>query len=254
MGKKKEIEGKIDDLFEYRQIPWLLELAAIKKKKTYLRKLKELQSRIYDLDQLLETNWTIKSKQLEKHWQRIHDSLAGFGIKKKDFTDWTRQILRYQDHELSLRKFKSPLSYSKRYLYFYKSCDVKLIRKLIYKDAPSLKKTIKPGDWTAFDLITEVNDDIEDLFEDMNLINGNSFLFSLKEKGKARTKNEFLKFINKIKKESNQRFKGGLSKERSKVSKMTKKAITETVKLLDQRFRQKKVNQIHKALIFTLYK
>jgi DNA helicase IV len=84
------------------------------------------------------------------------------------------------------------------YFYFYKSCDVKLLRRLIYDRNAALAKVIKPSEWRTFDLVTEVNDDVVDLQEDTTTINGNRFLISLLQFGKKKTVQIFNDFLDEM--------------------------------------------------------
>ena len=68
--------AKIDDLFHYRKLPYLLDLVEqdVTKKDALLAKLKNLQVAIYNLDHYLESNWLISDEQLDYWWKFIHDS------------------------------------------------------------------------------------------------------------------------------------------------------------------------------------
>ena len=101
-------KSKIDPLFKYRKIPWLLDLANIKNQ-SFEKRLKKLQAAIYDLDSYLEATWKTKQKDLKSYWIKIYESLAAFGLSKKEQIEWTSQIRKYQEHELSARKKKTPL-------------------------------------------------------------------------------------------------------------------------------------------------
>ena len=252
MTSKASLSKKIDALFTYRKIPWLIELSQMKGGKQFLQKLKKLQTSIYFLDYYLETTWDIKKKALKEHWKDIYARLAEFGLSKKEQKEWGRQIEKYQEHELGLRANKSPVRYAFRHLYYYKSCDVRLMRKLIYRKAPELNKSVLLSDWTNFDLITEINDDIDDVYEDMDIINGNRLLFELKENGKAKTKSNFRKFIKEIHNSNISRFKGQLSGAgKENIYPWTVEIIQNTSDLLDQRIREIKVDEVAKATVFS---
>jgi hypothetical protein len=52
--------------------------------------------------------------------------------------------------------------------------------------------------WRYFDLVTEVNDDVVDVFEDLDFINGNIVLLSMMSEGKDATLSKFFKFLDDI--------------------------------------------------------
>jgi hypothetical protein len=68
------------------------------------------------------------------------------------------------------------------------------------------KNAISLGDWGYYDIITEVNDDIEDLAEDCKIYNGNRFLISILQNGKQKTLKAYLGFIKDINKKATLRF------------------------------------------------
>lgn len=57
-------------------------------------------------------------------------------------------------------------------------------------------------EWRLFDLVTEVNDDVEDVFEDCDTINANSFLISTIEIGRKETRKIFTQFLNHLSREN----------------------------------------------------
>lgn len=241
---------KIDSLFYYRKIPWLLAQGNIADV-DFESQLKRLQSAIYDLDYYLESTWKIDQRKLSSYWNKIYSVLSDFGLSKLDQKEWSKQILKYQEHELSTRECKSPTRYAIRHLYFYKSCDVKLIRRLIYYDAPNLKKVVQPVDWTAFDLLTEVNDDIEDIREDMTTYNCNRFLFEIKEHGVSYVRKSYRAFIRSIVEESEKRQRNHQkSKGARQVHEWTEAIRDQTLKLLEKRLHEFSKKEVSKAIIF----
>jgi len=251
MSPTASIPGtKIDTLFHYRKIPWFLVQGNIVDA-AFQNKLKRMQAVIYELDSYLESTWNIDQGELSSYWTKIYTVLSDFGLSKADQKAWLKQILKYQEHELSTRENRSPTRYSLRNLYFYKSCDVKLIRRLIYHHAPILKKIVQPVDWTAFDLLTEVNDDIEDLREDMTTYNCNRFLFDIKEKGVSYVRNNYRSFMKSILNESRKRL--GNSKKSEGIKQLhewTETIHEQTVKLLEQRLPEFSKEEVSKAIIF----
>lgn len=232
MAEGLTISQKIHELFAYRRIPELLRLAGIEKDSPFVTRLYKLQEVIYALDHYLESNWVVKKKDLKARWQAINDSLATFDIGKKDYSAFTREIERYERYELDLRKDKLPVSRSFERLYSCKSCDVKLMRKLIYRHAPDLKKKVREKDWLFYDLITEVNDDVNDVFEDCESWNGNRFLISLLIKGKGKTHKAYKAFLDETGKEARTHFKSTKDPYRTQLYKWTRERLQETEELL----------------------
>lgn len=197
-SRQENFTSKITELFRYRHIPELLAMSGIADAGLLREKLVDLQLSIYALDQYLESNWKMEKDALDKYWNDIYASLLKLGIVGGHAIDWCSEIRQYQAHELNMRKGRWPTQIDFRQLYYYKSCDVRLIRRIIYAEAPGIEATIPFDDWIYYDFITEINDDIDDVFEDMDSINGNRFLISLILKGPAPTRTEFLREINAL--------------------------------------------------------
>ncbi len=233
--KKKPLEQKIDALFSYRKIPWLLEQSKIKKTKSYYQKLIALQLAIYQLDGYLESCWDLDKKVLNKRWNKIIKRLTVFGLNKKQCKSWCREIYIYQKQEIALRKAQLPTRRDIEFFYRHKSCDVKLIRNLIYHRDPSLELLIPIETWTDFDYLTEVNDDIEDLYEDLSVYNANRFLFSIFACGNDRTETEYRAFIKIIQKRIEKRLENGKNIQTLFIEYAAKEIVYETLALLNHR-------------------
>lgn len=205
----KFLTAKIKTLFAYRDFDHLYELGGIHgtEKDRLEDNLIRLQQDIYFLDEYLESNWELDSEELKLYWNHIHQSLSNLGVASNDYDDYSAHIYKYQHHEMQLRTKKDLLRLSMEYFYFYKSCDVKLLRRLIYNHAPRINRYYTLADWRCFDLITEVNDDVEDLIEDMQTINGNRLQLMINKHGVDRAKKEFTVFMDQIEKQSIARVK-----------------------------------------------
>jgi len=167
-----ELRKKIVELFDYRLFPQLLEASHVDEalQSVFIEHLIQLQTNIYFLDAHLEANWQTNPQILNLHWDNIKNSLDSFHIPTDQYTAYLNHIKKYEKHELELRQGKSPLRFDMEYFYFYKSCDVKLLRRLIYERFQLTPVCGMLSDWRFYDLVTEVNDDIEDLFEDLDFI------------------------------------------------------------------------------------
>ena len=194
------IRKKIIRLFEYRQLPALLELAKPTNSTAgeFMERLIDLQTCIYDLDFVLESEWELLEDQLQPAWRKIYHALSMLDIVSAEYTNYCHDIYQYQKHELGQRQGKSLLRFDLEYFYYYKSCDVKLMRRLIYEKYPFLEETIEIGDWKIFDLITEIDDDIEDVYEDLGTNNGNRFLLSIEKYGVKETSMKYREYLENI--------------------------------------------------------
>jgi hypothetical protein len=227
---------KIHDLFEYRMFPQLYELCGESfhvnhpKAAAYYA----LQEAIYRLDQILESDWGATSASVSENHLEIEKILIDAGIPKKSHHGLLKYLYKYEAHELNLRKGLLPGKKSLHKFYFYKSCDVKLIRSLIYRDFPMLQQKYPLKDWRNFDLVTEINDDVTDLFEDIPTINGNRLMISIYQNGVTRTEKLYLNYLDKIQLEElakrDEKFTG--DGQSLKVNEMTLKNIYDTKELL----------------------
>ena len=237
-----DLHAKINDLFEYRRLPELIRLGngGVMDQKFY-DKLFDLQASIYFLDHTLETVWETEMDAVENHWKNIHHDLRVLGVADEKLNLYSRHILKYQKHELELRKQKLPMRLSMEYFYFYKSCDVKLLRKLIYDKYPSLAKIYRLSDWRVFDLITEVNDDVEDVYEDLTTINGNRFLLTILRDGVSAAGIEFSEFLHSL--------EGKLEGYGDVIDDMTVTAYKGTKQLLEERLSSLELEHVQSAVI-----
>ena len=182
-GNDTALRKKIDELFEYRKITELLRLGLLDKNKKFVSHLIDIQTQIYMLDAYLESNWELDKEKLATYWSAIQTSLESLGYEKDQHDKLLSEIRQYEKIERRCRKDKWPTDVPFKEFYTTKSCDVRLMRHLIYEAAPSLKDTWKESVWTYYDLVTEVNDDIHDMEEDVTTYNGNRFLISILRKG-----------------------------------------------------------------------
>ena len=233
-----ELNKKILALFEYRLFPELLALdhqMTLNAKSEFWDKLIGLQTAIYHLDAHLEANWEVKSEVLTFHWQNIGRELENLGIPTENHHLYLNHIHKYEKHELELRQNRSPLRFAMEYFYFYKSCDVKLLRRLIYEKLKLKEVAGSLADWRYYDLITEVNDDVEDIYEDLLFINGNRMLLAIHHEGKEKTKQDFLTFIHQIKEKSHSKYEASNKSKMNKVIyDITNQRIDETIALLEK--------------------
>ncbi len=229
------MEDKIKELFELRKIPNLLKYFDKEDRKWLYSKLVRIQSRIYDLDHYLETNWELKEKKLNKLWSKIYGEFRILNISTEETEKMTAHIRKYQLHEAQLREGKLPTRLKMEYYYYYKSCDVRLMRQLLYTLNDEIDNEYTLADWRYFDLITEFYDDIEDVYEDQKSINGNYFMISIKQIGIGKTYKLFSEELNNYKNKAKNRFNRSNKKGKAQILKWTIKSAQETQALLDKR-------------------
>ena len=229
----------------------MLKASTITKKKKFLKRLKALQDAIYLLDAHLESHWEISRNDLRPYWIEIFKELEKFGVDREGCLERSGEILTYQARELGLRDGKVPTSEDMDHFYFYKSCDVKLMRRLIYEADPALEKVISAASWADFDLITEVNDDVEDIFEDMLIFNASRFVFSVQLFGVKETRKVYEQFIRQILKRNRKRLeKDTLTRKEQKVVRQSIKDGKRTLKLLKMRCKDERLSAIGTARVF----
>jgi len=189
---------KIDDLFQGRRLDWLYAQSPLSHDRTYYEQLIRLQAAIYDLDAFLERSWIIALEELNEYWRIIHDRLAAFHFNEADRDRKLRDIKVYQTHELLTRTGGNPITIPITEFYHYKTCDVRLIRQLIYEGDPRLAQVMPEAVWRYYDWLTEVQDDLEDQEEDRNTYNVNRYLHALDHLGPEKTKSSYLSYIRHI--------------------------------------------------------
>jgi hypothetical protein len=248
---KSELDKKIIQLFEYRLFPELIRLGQPSEKEFNgcWQNLLSLQASIYYLDAHLEAHWNTDSQVLEWHWNHIIQHLESFGIEQFESQKYLNHIKKYEKHELELRKGKMPMRLDMEYFYYYKSCDVKLLRRLIYETFNLSSLCGSLAEWRYYDLITEVNDDVDDLMEDLDFYNGNRFLLSILTKGKLNTKNEFDVFIHNIKSKAEERVKQARGKYKDYIYEMTIQRVGETLLHMDKRLQELNLDELHNSKI-----
>ena len=185
-----DLNQKISDLFDYRKLPWLGELLRIHTLPAFLNSLMKLQLSIFLYDSELEKSWNPSNEILAKYWKGMEIELNLLGVRNELLADYLFQIRVYADNELSMRHGKKLSDLPIFKFYYYKSCDVRLMRRLLYK-AGSQDDVVSYSDWLLFDMITEINDDILDVEEDLSTFNGNRFIWSIREKGWESTLNDY---------------------------------------------------------------
>jgi len=175
--------AKILDLFRHRHIDWLWAHSARAGDRAGYATLMRIQSAIYDLDAYLESNWRLSRQRLERYWQALQDELAALVPDPDDQYRLLEDIRQYQAQELMTRSGGDVSLIPLDDFYYYKTCDVRLIRELILRSDPPLREAIPASCWLAFDRITELEDDIEDQSEDQGTYNVNRYLAAVRSLG-----------------------------------------------------------------------
>jgi hypothetical protein len=260
MVKKKysdqdALKDKINQLFEYRKLNELLRIGQLDQNAKFIAHLFDIQTQIYMLDAYLESHWVLEEDELKKYWGGIQSSLEALGYPTPDHHDLLKDIRRYERIEQQCRLDEWPTKVSFKKFYTTKSCDVRLIRHLIYAASPALKENWKERIWTYYDLITEINDDIADLEEDLQTYNGNRFLISILRKGMHPTEKSYRKFIKKVGQTADDYFKQHPKQERHhELHDWINHRKKETLELLDTTMRQADIEHLSSALVLPYMK
>ncbi len=189
------IDEKIKELFTYRRIPWLIEKAGLEKTDIY-DKLMSLQKVIFEYDKYLEENWELDQVIIDQKWGAIVSEMRLWGLDDAEIERELEQIAVYARNEQSTRTGTILMDIPIRYFYYYKSCDVRLMRRLIlYRTGERIHNIHQ---WMGFDWITEVNDDLTDVEEDRGTYNGNRFLSAIDTRGIGHAKDEYRRFIDDL--------------------------------------------------------
>ena len=133
---EKAIKEKIQLLFAYRKLSDLIQKTPLSKDVGFKKRLSHLQYQIYLLDAYLEGQWELNDELLTTYWQNIYDALAGFGYTQSQSKSLLKEIRQYELIETNTRKNKWPTKESFKKFYTTKSCDVRLMRHLIYTAHP----------------------------------------------------------------------------------------------------------------------
>jgi len=247
---EKATKEKINELFTYRKLTDLLKITGLDKNQEFVSHLYDVQYQIYMLDAYLENQWELKKEELEVYWDAINLSLQNLGYKKKQIKPLTEEIKEYQKIEKNCRKEKWPTRETFSNFYTSKSCDVRLIRHLIYKANPGLKKLWKEDSWIYYDLITELHDDIADVGEDIHTYNGNRFLISLLRNGVDKTHDAYEHYLMNITEKAQIYFSKKLETGKNKqLAGWTSAQSKATLKLLNARISSTLLSKLSQALL-----
>lgn len=237
--------SKINKLFRYRRITDLLKAGDLYEDKDFVANLINVQYQIYMLDRYLESQWDLKKKQINQYWNGIFSALENMGYSTKQIAPMVREIEMYEKIERNCRKDKWPTKLSMKEYYRIKSCDVRLIRHLIYKAQPELKNFWKEKTWIPFDLITEVNDDVADIREDIKTYNVNRYLISILRKGRDRTQKQYHSFLDKNIRKAKELFNAKAEFGKNKVlSRWTSDRGSQTLRLLEKTGQSKIMDEL----------
>lgn len=247
---EKEIRDKIQLLFSYRKLTSLLQLSRLDKNKEFKDHLFDIQYQIYLLDAYLEGEWLLDKSKLKSCWISIQESLAKLQYSDQQIEDLLQEIKIYERIERNCRKGKWPTDVSFKKFYTTKSCDVRLIRHLIYDASPDLGNIWKENAWVYYDLITEINDDVDDVAEDLTTFNGNRYLISILRKGNLKTEKQYRTFLENVTSKAKSYFKKhrGVG-ENAQLWEWTRSRSTETLELLDTFNRESDPSSFTKSLL-----
>ncbi|HUR31887.1 MAG TPA: hypothetical protein VMZ69_10680 [Saprospiraceae bacterium] len=241
---------KVKKLFVYRKLSNLLKASSLDQNKDFAADIINVQYQIYMLDGYLENQWELNKKDIGLLWDAIKLSLSGMGYDKKAISSMVEEIKDYERIEKNCRKDKWPTKVCMEDFYTTKSCDVRLIRHLIYNAHPDLGNQWKERAWRFYDIITEIHDDIEDVQEDVKTFNGNRFLISILRKGLEKTYKEYNGYLNAITKEAEKYFTAkGDRGQNKQLAAWTIDRSLQTLKLLDTQIKSNKLENLSASLL-----
>ncbi len=252
--KKYDVEkatfDKIKKLFAYRRITDLLKVTGLSRDKDFVADIINVQYQIYMLDGYLESKWDLNKKEISHFWDGIFIALEAMGYKDKQISSMVTEISDYEKIERNCRKDIWPTKVSMKDFYLTKSCDVRLIRHLIYRAHPDLDKMWKERAWEYYDIITEINDDITDLQEDTNSYNGNRFLISILRKGNDKTFTQYRDYLGDITSRANEYFTSKADRGKNKqLADWTVERSLQTLKLLETQIKSKDLDKLSDSLL-----
>jgi len=133
------------------------------------------------------------------------------------------------------------------YFYYYKSCDVRLMRRLIYDHSRTNRSKLHPRNWLLYDYVTEVNDDVDDLMEDLEIYNCNRLLLDIYTNGVKYAQTSFKTFLLDLR-DRNKVYKGD-----STIQDDTTEVIKDTLSLLTKNISQLKGVDYQTSVLFSKY-
>jgi hypothetical protein len=254
-ANREAIEQKIRDLFADRKLTDLMQAGQLEKDAAFMNSLVNIQLHIYKLDEYLESTWELDDESLAGLWNEIDKALAASVTDPALRMDMVREIRRYEKIEKDCRLGKWPTRIGFNNFYRTKSCDVRLIRHLIYRASSSMEVSWKEKDWAIYDMITEVYDDLHDLGEDIHTYNGNRFLISILRKGQHRTGQNYRNFILQLDKGAVQLLQKHVQQESYRtLHHWTRERIEETRKTLTQRIESIQMDQLSESYLLNYMK
>ena len=252
---EKATIDKIKKLFAHRKLSNLLKASGLASNKEFVSDIINVQYQIYMLDGYLESQWELDKKKIALLWEAIEASLEAMGFSRKQISSMTKEIKDYERIERNMRKDKWPTKESFKDFYTTKSCDVRLVRHLIYNAFPDLGATWKEKAWRFYDIITEINDDIADVEEDILTLNGNRFLISVLRKGLDKTYNQYKEYLTVVSQKANAYFEEKADQGKNKqLIAWTMDSSLQTLKLLDQQVKNKNADKFSASLLLARMK
>lgn len=189
---------KIADLFAQRKIDALYQNSVLAGQAALYGHLVALQNHIYHLDDYLETHWHLSPAKLAEYWQAIRNKMGDFGMSGAEGDAYLAEIHQYQAQEMIPRSGGDLQGISMDRFYACKTCDIRLLRRLIYRADPALALWIPLDLWKYWDCLTEVEDDLMDMEEDRDTWNVNRYLLALKADAADKVNAEYFDYIHTL--------------------------------------------------------
>lgn len=185
-------------LLNFRKIPYYAKLCGLNERKRLdaMIRIHSLQEAIYDLDSYGEKNWFIDRIRINEIWEKIDEEIDDFDIRRSSIRYAIEDLKKYQEIEIHLRERQFPLDVPLLEFYKTKTCDIRLERAIIEQMSQSGISRLLNEAWLLFDIISEVQDDLEDYWEDLGSYNFNRIQTEVYFYGVSHT---FEKYIGLIK-------------------------------------------------------
>ena len=189
--------NKIEVIFRLRLLETFVDCAFAGLRTNFWQELIELQAAIYRLDSHFEHNKEIADWFTGQCWMEIDSRVVDLSGGKSD-AGFARDIHSYEKIERSLRgHWRESLPNLESY-YYFKTCDVRLCRKLILAQDKAKMTQADRRAWELLDLIGEIFDDLADFHEDLDTLNGNRFALNVLAQGARATARAYRELVERI--------------------------------------------------------
>lgn len=163
-------------------------------KKSLRIRITRLVQILFELDPYRENVGQIDERKVNLFQNDLQKAMKGLHIKPSLLEKYIVDIIKYIKLENQLREGVFSASSDLKHFYYYKSSGVRLVRSIIYGKVEKLR-TRSSSEWSNFDLLRAMRDDIDMIKEDKIRLRVNRFLCAIAHQGHAETINDYRHFI-----------------------------------------------------------